>query len=130
MARSYFKSEISLRGPFFENDPEATFLDNLSTMLHKGAEAGVKDVVGRMGDDADPISAIGGYVREHVIGLVPEVTRMWVGIANHGYTADEAISLMAAASEKEDQTGAFRKAAARFRAARMINGAELLKGIQ
>ena len=55
---------------------------------------------------------------------------MVVMVANRGLSAKQAISLMAAAGEVERQSGAFRKAAARLRAARLVNVAELVKGLQ
>jgi hypothetical protein len=127
---SRYKSEISLKGPFFDNDPADTFLGNVSRMMHAGAEAGVKDVVGRMGTGRAEISAIGGHVADHVLGVVPEATTMVVIVGNRGFSAQQATSLMAAASEVEQSSGAFRKAAARMRAARAVNVDELTKGLQ
>jgi hypothetical protein len=83
-----------------------------------------------MGTGRAPISALGGHVADHVIGIVPDPTVMVVMVANRGLSAKQAISLMAAAGEVERQSGAFRKAAARLRAARLVNVAELVKGLQ
>lgn len=127
---SRYRSEISLKGPFFQNDPADTFLGNVSRMLHAAAEEGVKDVVGRMGTNRAPIAELGGHVVEHVIGIVPDPTVVSILVANRRFTSTQAVSLMAAASQVESQSHAFRQTTARLRRARAVNVDELTRGLE
>lgn len=137
MARTSFRTSITRTGPFFRRDPGKTFGDNAHAMMLAVAREGAADVAGQLaaGNAARAaISALGGHVSDHVEG---ELRRRPAGrnytatifVANRGFTRREAKSLMAAASEVEGQTRAFRKTAGRISRARAVNVDELLRGI-
>lgn len=129
-----FRSSISLKGAFFQHDPARTFVENLHEMARAMADEGAVDVAARMRGSRAPISLVGGEVADLVTpmvkggGLAP--TTVVVLVRSRGLSAKESIAVRAAGSEVERMTGAFRKTTARMRAARAINRAELLKGIQ
>lgn len=137
MAKTSFKTSITKDGPFFRHDPARTFRDNAHELMLAVVREGVADVVGqlRQGEAGRrPIAQIGDRVADHVAG---ELRRAPTGpkysaavfVRNRGYTKDEAISMMAAASVLEGRTHAFRKTAGRISRARGVNMAELTKGI-
>lgn len=132
-----WKTSIRKDGPFFRNDPEKTFRKNAHEMMLAVARVGVDDVRGQMrAGEADraPIRALGDRVSDHVGG---ELRRYPSGrpysavvfVVNRGLGRAEAISLMAAASEVEGQTHAFRKTAGRISRSRAVNVEQLLKGL-
>jgi hypothetical protein len=84
-----------------------------------------------------PISAgvTPNRVSGHVVGRTSSlVGKRWqatgvVSVQNRGYSREQGIALMAAASRVERQTGAFRKTTGRLRRAKKANVDALLKGI-
>ena len=132
-----FKTSITVHGPWFTHDPAKTFAGNVHEMMLGLAREGAKDVQGqtRAGQSGrEPIRQLGDHVSDHVAG---ELRRYPAGpryaarviVRNRGFTKAEGISLMAAASQVEQQTHAFRKTTGRIMRARAVNAAELAKGL-
>lgn len=139
MARTPIATTIDLSGPFFKVDPVKTFRANVQTLMEAVAKEGEGDVKAQLragNGSRKPIAALGGHVSDHVVGRVRSLSgKRWqvtavVSVNNSGLTAKGGISLMAAASEVERQTKAFRRTTARLRKARALNTAELLKGLK
>jgi hypothetical protein len=138
MARS--TTTIDLSGPFFTKDPRKTFRPNARVMLKAIEEEGEADVRAqlRAGESGRvPIShgVTPNRVSAHVVGRVASLTgKPWqvtavVSVNNSGFSRQEGIALMAAASRVERETHAFRKTTNRLRRSRKANAAELLKGL-
>jgi hypothetical protein len=134
-----FKSEISLKGPFFTKDPKKTFRQNVRVMMDALAREGEADARARMrvGENRrEPIRALGDRVSDHVKGRTSSLSaKRWqvtatVSVSNREFSGAQGISLMAAASRVEAQTHAMRRTTARLRSSRAVNQAELLKGLQ
>lgn len=132
-----WKTSIRKDGPFFRRDPEKTFRGNAHEMMKAVARVGAEDVRGQMrvGEaNRAPIRALGDRVSDHVGG---ELRRYPAGspysavvfVVNRGFSRDDAISMMAAASRVESQTHAFRKTAGRISRSRAVNVEQLLKGL-
>lgn len=130
---------IRYDGPFFRKDPARTFRQNIRTMLDATAQEGATDVRAQLAAgnaSRAPIRYIGDHVSAHVVGRVHSLSgKPWavtavVSVNNSGYSKRAGIALMAAASEVEGRTGAFRRTQTRVRRAKAVNAAELLKGIE
>lgn len=137
MSATSFKSSITKSGPFFHGDPARTFRENAHELMTAVAREGAADVIGqlRSGEAGRrKIARLGDRVADHVAGELrrapagPKYSAV-VFVRNRGYTKDEAVSMMAAASVLEGRLHAFRKTAGRISRARGVNMAELLKGI-
>jgi hypothetical protein len=132
-----FKTSITKDGPFFHGDPAKTFRDNAHDLMLAVAREGAVDVRGQMrATEAGrrPIAQIGDRVADHVEGELRKAPSgskysAVVFVRNRGFTKNEAISLMAAASQVESQIHAFRKTSGRISRAKGVNMDELLKGI-
>src|SRR5262245_16612573 len=129
---------IDKTGPFFSKDPRKTFLANARDFLDEVADEGAADVIAQMlvgQAGRRPIRQLGDHVSEHVVGRTQSLRgRRWqytavVSVNNTGLTKAEGISLMAAASEVERQTGAFKRTSSRLRRVAKMNTSELLKGL-
>jgi hypothetical protein len=130
---------IDLSGPFFAKDVKKTFLENVHTMLEAIAEEGESDVraqlVAGQSSRAEIRRLKGERVSSHAVGRVKSLAgKNWrytavISVNNSGFTREEGISLMAAASYLEGKTRAFRKTSTRLRRAKAINQAELTKGL-
>lgn len=130
------KTSTKMTGPFFTHDPVRTFKANCSTMLYSIIDAGLVDVVHELQNGESgraPIKKLGDRVSEHVTAGMkarrPAPPIATVYVRNEGFSAAEAISLMAASSRVEGRTHAFRKVAGRLKRSREANWEELLKGI-
>lgn len=130
---------IKFDGPFFTGDPAKTFRQNIRAFMDVVAAEGEADVKAQMAVDAGgrkPIRALSPQrVSDHVRGRTRSISgRRWactavVSVNNSGFTKAQGISLMAAASQVESQTGAFKRTAARLRRVAKRADAVLLKGI-
>lgn len=137
MKRQSYSTLIKVDGPFFTKDPSKTFRTNVHEMMLAVAREGARDVMGQIATgnhNRAPIAQIGDHVSDHVAGEMrsaptgPGYSAV-VFVRNRGYTAKEAISMMAAAAFVEKHTHAFRKTAGRIRRARGVNLGELFKGL-
>jgi hypothetical protein len=134
MARDNLRVKFS--GPFFEKDPVKTLAQNMKDLmddLTAGAEEDVKAQMVVTQGIRRPVSSgvTPARVAAHVVGRTESLTfKEWrktgvVSVQTRGLGRRQAIALMAAASEVEAQTGAFRRTAGRIRRAR----ADLTKGL-
>lgn len=133
------RTQIKKTGPFFTHDPAKTLRQNMHVMMTKLAKAGMTDVRSQLRagrSQRAPISRLGHH---HVVDYVfGELRRYPAGprysariiVRNRGLTREQGISLMAAASRLEGQLHAFRKTKGRIARTRIVNAAELLKGIK
>lgn len=135
---SRFKSSITKTGAFFEVDVKRTLRENARKMIEGVVAEGKDDVVGQLQAGEGQRFRVrrgGGRVSDRVVARVTsEHGKPWavtgvVSVSPAGLSAPEAISLMAAASEVERQTHAFRRTAGRLRRARAAN-VDLLKGLR
>jgi len=131
-------TSIHYDGPFFTKDPRKTFRQNIRTMMRAIAEEAQQDIETQMRHNQGrraPIAELGDHVSSHVVGRVKSLRgKPWqvtavISVNNTGFTPAQGISLMAAASEVESQTGAVKRTTSRIRKSRKVNAAELLKGI-
>lgn len=132
-------TSIKFDGPFFTGDPAKTFRTNIRAFMDTVAAEGEADVKAQMAvgtGSRAPIRALPAQrVSDHVRGRTKALDgKRWavtavVSVNNSGFSAREGISLMAAASRVESQTGAFRRTASRLRRVAKQAGAVLLKGI-
>ena len=147
MARTPLYTSISTSGPFFRNQPGATFRANARSMLRAMAIEGQDDIKGQLaaGEAKRAIISNGVQptrVREHVTAGVPFTPTTGkratvfggniivnIYIPNWGYTPEQGRALMAAYGGLARKTGAFARTARRLRSARAINVAELLRNI-
>lgn len=126
---------VDMTGPFFKSDPAKTFRKNIRAFMDEVAELGEADVKAQMkvGEGARaPIRRLApAHVSAYVVGRTSNLSgKRWavtavVSVNNSGFTKAQGISLMAAASEVERQTGAFARTTRRLRKART----NLLKGL-
>jgi hypothetical protein len=133
------KTQIKASGPFFTADPAKTLRQNMHVMMQKLAKAGMKDVRSQLRagrSDRAPVSRLGHHhVVDYVFGELrryppgPKFTARVI-VRNRGLTAEQGKSLMAAASQLEGEVHAFRKTKGRILRTRIVNAAELLKGIR
>lgn len=128
---------LEMTGPFFAKDPAKTFADNLEDFMDAVAKRAEAEVVARMrrGEATRDLVSMGlGRVSDRVVGRTSNLSgRRWrvtakVSVVPKGLVRLEAIALMAAASEVESQTGAFRKVKGRIRKA--TREVDLLKDIR
>lgn len=126
---------LEMTGPFFAKDPAKTFADNLEDFMDAVAKRAEVEVVARMRRGEvrrAPISAgvQPARVSGHVVGRPAGRPhhKAVVSIRPQRLSAKQAIALMAAASEVESQTGAFRKVKGRIRKA--TREVDLLKDIR
>lgn len=134
------KTSVELSGPFFQRDPAQTFSENIKRALEGFASEGQKVIASLLMSGAggrEPIYRLSpDRVADHVVGRVQSLTgREWratavVSVNNSGLSADEGISLMAAASSLERRLGAFRKATRASRLTATVVRANLTKGIE
>jgi len=130
---------IKFDGPFFTGDPAKTFRQNIRAFMDVVAAEGEADVKAQLavGEGsrayirALPAQRVSDYVRGRTSALSG---RRWavtavVSVNNSGLSRGQGISLMAAASRVEGQTGAFRRTASRLRRLARRAEAVLLKGI-
>jgi len=130
---------IELDGPFFVGDPAKTFRQNIRAFMDEVAAQGEADVKAQLAVGAAsrapiralPAQRVADYVRGRTTSLAG---RRWavtavVSVNNSGFSPRQGISLMAAASEVERQTGAFRRTSSRLRKVARRAEAVLLKGI-
>ena len=131
-------TSIHYDGPFFTKDPGKTFRANVRTMMRALGEEAQRDVETQMRHNEGrraPIAELGDHASRHVVSRVKSLRgKPWeaaavISVNNQGFTPEQGVSLMAAASEVERQTGANKRTASRLRKSRKINVAELLKGI-
>jgi len=130
---------IKLDGPFFVGDPARTFRANIRAFMDEVAAQGAADVRAQLAVGASnrrPIRALPATrVGDHVRGRTSALSgRRWavtavVSVNNSGWSQAQGISVMAAASRVEGQTGAFRRTASRLRRLARRAEAVLLKGI-
>jgi len=130
---------IKFDGPFFTGDPAKTFRQNIRALMDVVAAEGEADVKAQMAVGASgrapiralPAQRVSDYVRGRTVSLTGKrwaVTAV-VSVNNSGFSKREGISLMAAASRVEGQTGAFKRTTARLRRVAKQAEAVLLKGI-
>ena len=135
-----FKTEIKKTGVFFTSNPAKTFRQNVRVMMAAVAAEGEADVVGQLRAGESGRYPLGGGIRPgrvsgHVRGRTHNLSgKQWavtavVSVNNRGFSQQQGIKLMAAASWLESQGHAFRRTTGRIRRARAVNTAELLKGI-
>jgi len=120
-------------------DPAKTFRQNIRAFMDEVAAQGEADVKAQLAVSAAnraPIRALPAQrVADHVRGRTSNLSgKRWVvtavvSVNNSGFSKREGISLMAAASEVERQTGAFRRTSSRLRKVARRAEAVLLKGI-
>jgi hypothetical protein len=134
-------TSLDLTGPFFKSSPSKSFRANVKKMMEAVAAEGQEDVRTQLRAGAAtrrPMRGVPGSdrVAGHVIGRARNLRgKQWqctavVSVNNSGLTKAQGKTLMAAASQVEQQTHAFRRTATRLRKARAINRAELLRGLQ
>lgn len=143
------------KGPFFENDPEKTFDENVQAMMAAIAREGEQDLVAqlRAGESSRaPLRGVGrvravgmrgrsivysasgdrvsAYIHGRVAGSVP--WRRWAAISpfDRRNTERQAISVYAAAAQIQRTTRAFSRTASRLSRSSRAQAAELLKGIE
>lgn len=134
------KTTVELTGPFFQRDPKKTFRHNVRRMLQGLADESQKSIRGAFDAGASsrlPIARIpGDRVADHVIGRVRALGgRPWaltavVSVNNRGWSPQQGISLMAAASRVEHVVHAFRDVASQIRSSRAVLGANLTEGLE
>jgi hypothetical protein len=137
-------SHIDFSGPFFTNDPGQTFRQNARRMERAMALEGEADVKQQMDAGAAGRAVISRGVNPervsgHVRAAIPyspggksklnAAILVNVYVENRGFTGRQGQALMAAFSQVERETGAFRKTANRLKRSRAANVAELLKDI-
>ena len=125
---------IDMSGPFFTADPAKTFRRNIRDFMDEVVALGEADVEARLrsgeGSRAS-ISGGNGRVSAYVVGRTRSLRgKRWavtgvVSVNPQGKARRHAIAIMAAASEVEAQTGAFKKVTASLRRAKT----NLLKGL-
>lgn len=138
MAGARFRTSLKKDGAWFSHDPARTFMANVHEMMVKLAEEGAADVRGqlRMGEGGRaPIRKLGDRVADHITGELRKAPAgpgfsAWVFVENRGLGAQEAKSMMAAASFLEGSIHPFRKTQGRISRSRAVNAAELLKGLE
>lgn len=130
---------IDIKGPFFTRNVALTIQENIRVMMAAMAAEGEADVGAQLSAGESgraPIYLLRNRVSEHVVGRVKALGgKRWtyhavISVNNHGLSAKEGIALMAAASETEGKTHAFRRTGTRLRNARAVNLAELTKGLE
>jgi hypothetical protein len=141
---SRFITTIDKTGPFFTKDPAKTFRQNARSMMRAIALEGQTDVIAQLlvsqsgRAEISVASVTPRRVAAHVAASVPYTPGQTkagtiishVYVPNFGYSPKEGRSLMAAYSEVERETGAFKRTTGRLRRAKAINRAELLKGLE
>lgn len=131
---------IKKDGPFFRHDVGKTIDGNIQSLMEALAHEGETDVAAqlRAGErQRYPLSEglHPSRVSGHVVGRVHSMTGgSWhrtavISINNSGFSADQGKALMAASSWVESQVHAFRKTTGRLKATRVVNQAELAKGL-
>lgn len=129
-------AKIELSGPFFQNDPAKTFLENVGDMLESLSaelQEGVrKDIASR--EPSMPYWT--GYTEDHVFGYTTSARtgRHWafwaaVGIPTTGMDKAQAIRTKAAAATIERRFHPFRNAKSAVYRARAVISADLAKGL-
>jgi hypothetical protein len=136
---SAFKTSIKTSGNFFQGDPAEKFQKNVRTLMEAIAEAGEADVVGQLRVGQGSRQALRGVtpnrVAGHVVGRVRSLAgRQWkatavVSLNTQGQSRAMAIRIMAAGSDLERQTGAFKRTRGRLIRARRAN-VDMLKGLR
>lgn len=149
--------KMGLSGPFFTKNVQATMQDNIRLMMQAMEEEGARYAIEelRAGESGRaPIAAFDSTRRHRTAGRLATVTsggdrsashikgrvasvsgKRWtyhatISINNIGFSRAQGISLMAAAAQAERETQAFKRTAARLRASRAVNAAELTRGLE
>lgn len=133
------RTSVTFSGGFFRRDPGATLTANIQRIMAAVAAEAAANVQQRLRagqSGREPISLLGNRVAEHVVGRVKSLSgKPWLATAvisvnNSGYGRAEGISLMAAASEVESRTRAFRSTYLELRRSRAVLAANLTEGIE
>lgn len=132
-------THVDLEGPLFRRDPGLTLRGNIRKMMAGVAAEGERIARQNLGAGQSgraPISALGDRVADHVHGRTESLRgKQWMATAvisvnNSGYSQAQGISLMAAASNVERQTHAFRSLYRDLQGSRAVARANLTAGIE
>jgi hypothetical protein len=131
VARKPIATTIDMSGPFFRKDPVKTFRQNVRELMDQIAVAGESDVKAQMATGQGSRAVMNmvdpNRVAAHVVGRTKSLGgKRWavtavVSVNNSGLSRAQGIQLMAAASQVERQTGAFKRTASRVRKVSKLN---------
>lgn len=130
---------IDFSGPFFQVDVEKTLFDNVQKMMLGIAEEGSTAARAGFEEGASSRALVrmtDDRVADHVVGRIhSRAGKEWhtaavVQVYNQGLTAQEGISLMAAAAYVERRTHAIRNVTRQLRSARAALTANLTAGLE
>lgn len=126
---------ISRDGPFFAHDPQATFQENLATMLEAIAREGESDVRAQVAPYSKTHTFESGVIgRTHRLDGAPFKTPQAVVSEQHVYPWKHHKSAPEAAQYRggrfERKHGVFGRTFRRIRSMKALNAAELMRGLQ